>query len=109
MNSNSADSRNMFIQGGLRLTQSLAFLGNESTETYYFYRSSGENQSISLENFANQKGLQIEMMVGFKGQFFKKFDLLNASTLGFMYQLNPMFEENSTELYPLHFTWRFLF
>lgn len=109
LDNNAADARNMFIQSGVRFTQSLDFLGAEGFETTYFYRSRGESESISLSDFTNQTSLQFELMVGFKGQFFKKFDLLNASTLGFMYQLNPMFGDNSTEIYPLHFTWRFLF
>lgn len=100
------DARNMFFQGGLRITQSLDFMG---TGTSFYYRSAGNNESISLSDYTNQTGFQLELMVGFKGQFFKKFDLLNASTLGLVYQLNPTFKENSSKFFPLHFTWRFLF
>ncbi|MEL6539026.1 MAG: hypothetical protein AAFQ98_26655, partial [Bacteroidota bacterium] len=63
----------------------------------------------SLSEYITPTTLQVEFMLGFKGQFFKNFDLLNASTLGFMYQVNAKFGEGSTEVYPLHFTWRFLF
>ncbi len=105
----SSDSRNMFVQGGVRLIQSLDFLGAEGLATSYYYRSQGENESFSLSDYTNQTGLQLELMIGFKGQFFKNFDLLNASALGFMYQLNPVFDDNSSRVYPLHFTWRFLF
>ncbi|MEM8967650.1 MAG: hypothetical protein AAGE93_14620 [Bacteroidota bacterium] len=106
LENNAASSRNMFVQSGLRFVQSLDFLG---AETSYFYRSEDENETLSLSDFTNQTSLQLELMIGFKGQFFQKFDLLNASTLGFMYQLNPMFDDNSSEILPIHFTWRFLF
>lgn len=109
LDNNTAGSRNMFLQGGVRLMQSLDFLGAEILETSYYYRGDGENQFISLSDYTNQTGLQLELMIGFKGQFFKNFDLLNASTLGLMYQINPMFDDNSSAVYPLHFTWRFLF
>jgi hypothetical protein len=109
LNNYAAGTRNMFIQSGLRLTQSLDFTEVEGLETTYFFRSLGEDESVSLSEYANQTSLQLELMIGFKGQFFKNFDLLNASTLGFMYQLNPVLGDNSTEIYPLHFTWRFLF
>ncbi|WP_299523737.1 outer membrane beta-barrel protein [Winogradskyella sp.] len=109
MDNNASDSRNIFIQAGLRLTQSLDFIGNDSFETYYFYRSRGKDESIMLTDFVNQRRIQLEFMFGFKGQFFKKFDVLNASTLGFMYQLNPIFTSDSTAVHPIHFTWRFLF
>lgn len=101
-----ADTRNMFFQGGLRIAQSLDFMGFGTT---FYYRSNSENESISLSDYTNQTGFQLELMVGFKGQYFKKFDLLNSSTLGFIYQLNPTFKENSSQFLPLHFTWRFLF
>ncbi len=109
LENNAADSRNLFVQGGVRLIQSLDFLGAESLATSYYYRSEGASESLSLSDYTNQTGWQLELMIGFKGQFFKKFDLLNASTLGFMYQLNPMFDDNSSEVFPLNFTWRFLF
>jgi hypothetical protein len=101
-----ADTRNMFLQGGLRIVQSFDFI---DAGTSFNYRSMGKKESIALSDYTNQTSLQLELMIGFKGQFFKKFDLLNASTLGFMYQLNPIFKENSSQVYPLHFTWRFLF
>jgi len=103
-----AASRNMFLQGGLRLVQSLAFVSDDFGTTYHF-RSNGENTQISLSDFSNQRTFQMELMIGFKGQFFKKFDLLNASTLGFIYQFTSIFKNGSTEVYPVHFTWRFLF
>lgn len=109
IDNNSAHSKNMFVQGGLRLIQSLDFVGYESLGTTYYYRSDGENEEVSLSDFTNQTALQMELMIGFKGQFFKRFDLLNASTLGFMYQLTPLFKAGSTQVHPVHFTWRFLF
>jgi hypothetical protein len=102
----SKDARNIFLQGGLRVTQSLDFLG---IGTSFYYRSLGDNKAISLSHYTHQTGFQCELMLGFKGQFFKKFDLLNSSTLGFMYQINPMFQKKSSQVFPLHFTWRFLF
>ena len=109
LDNNASDSRNMFLQGGMRLVQSLDFLGSENLGTTYNFRRNGENETISLSDYTNQTVVQLELMIGFKGQFFKRFDLLNASTLGFMYQISSTFEEGSTEVFPLHFTWRFLF
>ena len=109
LDNNSSDSRNMFLQGGMRLVQSLDFVGSEGLGTTYYFRSNGENETVSLSDYTNQTTVQLELMIGFKGQFFKRFDLLNASTLGFMYQVNSTFKEGSTEIYPLHFTWRILF
>jgi len=104
-----ADTKNMFLQGGVRVVQSLDFIGSNPLRTTYYYRSEGKNEEIELSDYTNQTLLQAELMIGFKGQFFKRIDLLNASTLGVMYQFNPMFKGNSTEIYPMHFTWRFLF
>ena len=109
LDNNDPDGRNVFLQSGVRLVQTLDFIDSENSGTTYYFRSQGENSDISLGDFANQTLFQMELMVGFKGQFFENFDLLNASTLGFMYQFTPMLDEESTELYPLHFTWRFLF
>ena len=105
----SPEERNMFIQSGVRITQTLDFAGSEALQTHFYYRSNGENESHSLSDYTNQTSLQWEFMIGFKNQFFKNFDLLNASSLGFIYQLNPMFKDNSSDIYPMHFTWRFLF
>ncbi|GEM_PF-944364 len=109
LDNNAAYAKNMFLQSGVRIVQSLGFTGSESLETSYYFRSSDSSEEVSLGDFTNQTALQWELMVGFKGQFFKNFDLLNASTLGFMYQLTPLFKDGSTEVYPIHFTWRFLF
>lgn len=103
------NGRNMFVQGGVRLVQTLDFTGVDGLRSLYFFRSEDETDGIHLSDFANQSLLQLELMIGFKGQFFEKFDLLNASSLGFMYQLTPMLNEGSTKISPLHFTWRFLF
>lgn len=109
LSNNTADSKNMFIQSGIRLVQSLDFIGADDLGSIYYFRSNEERNQILLRDFVNQTSLQVEFMIGFKGQFFKRFDLLNASTLGFMYQFTPLFKEGSTEIYPIHFTWRFLF
>ncbi|MDN5210503.1 hypothetical protein QQ020_00550 [Fulvivirgaceae bacterium BMA12] len=106
---NTADTKNMFVQSGIRLVQTLDFINSDSFGTTYYYRSNGEENQISLDDFANQTVIQAELMIGFKGQFFKNFDILNASTLGFMYQFTPLLKDGSTEIYPIHFTWRFLF
>ncbi|UII74648.1 hypothetical protein LV716_10240 [Flagellimonas sp. HMM57] len=109
LDNNYADSKNMFVQSGIRFIQSLDFIGPESLGTTYYYRSNGEDEIVSLADFTNQTAVQLELMIGFKGQFFKRFDLLNASTLGFMYQPISLFKDGSSEIYPTHFTWRFLF
>ncbi|EOZ92867.1 hypothetical protein A33Q_3958 [Indibacter alkaliphilus LW1] len=49
-------------------------------------------------------------MLGFKGNYFKKLEILNASTFGFTYQFNsPLLAENVEMVKPIHLTWRFLF
>ncbi|UOY08661.1 hypothetical protein L0P88_08925 [Muricauda sp. SCSIO 64092] len=106
---NNADTKNMFVQTGVRLVQTLDFIGSENLGSTYFYRSRGEDNRTSISDFTNPTLLQAELMIGFKGQFFKKIDLLNASTLGFMYQFTPMLKNGSTAVFPVHFTWRFLF
>lgn len=109
LDNNGANRRNMFLQGGFRFVQTLDFIGASGLRSVYFFRSEGEDDGVHLSDFANQTLLQTELMIGFKGQFFKKFDLLNASTLGIMYQFTPMLSDGSTRIAPLYLTWRFLF
>lgn len=91
----------MFLQGGLRATL--------AGPTNFNYRMSGEPEEIDLGGFTNSIYLSAELMIGFKNDFFENFDLLNTSTLGFIYQMNPMFINTNFDVYPMHFTWRFLF
>ena len=91
----------MFFQGGLRASL--------SGPTNFSYRMNNEREQIDLGGFKNAVYFSAELMVGFKNDFFENFDLLNASTLGFIYQLNPLFINTNHEVFPMHFTWRFLF
>lgn len=80
-----------------------------SEQHWAYFKTSLKVRHYEKGDFTNQTLFQAELMVGFKGQFFKRFDLLNASTLGLMYRFTPMLNEGSTRIFPLHFTWRFLF
>lgn len=100
---NHKNSSNAFLQTGLRI----GLVGNTS----FLYRKSYENFSEDLNAYTKPLIYQWEFMIGFKGDFFKKLDLLNASTLGLIYQLSPMFDKQylNNEIAPIHLTWRFLF
>ena len=91
---------NIFIQGGLRL--------NFAGSTYFEYRENNETFEESLSRFQNDFSLQLELMLGFKGDFFEKLAILNSSSLGVIYQTQPIFN-SGTNIQPVHFTWRLLF
>lgn len=91
---------NIFLQGGLRL--------NFAGSTYFEYRENNETFEESLSSFQNDFSLQLELMIGFKGDFFDKLAILNSSSLGIIYQTQPIFE-SGTNIKPVHLTWRFLF
>lgn len=98
----SRNTSNAYLQGGLRIS------ANGSTS--FSYRSDNETFSDDLKPNATAYNLQAELMIGFKGNFFKNFDLLNASSIGVIYQFSQMFDERSSQnIRPIHFTWRFLF
>ncbi|TVP49746.1 MAG: hypothetical protein EA341_08845 [Mongoliibacter sp.] len=59
---------------------------------------------------ASPFNLQAELMLGFKGNYFKKLEILNASTFGLTYQFNsPLQAGNVENISPINLTWRFLF
>jgi hypothetical protein len=91
---------NIFLQGGIRLS----FAGS----TYFEYRENNKTFEESLSQFQNNFLLQIEFMIGFKGDFFDNIAILNSSSLGVIYQTQPIFDAG-TNIKPVHFTWRFLF
>jgi hypothetical protein len=98
----SKQTSNIFVQTGLR--------GGYNLSTTYSYRENNQNQSINLSEVAGPFNLQAELMLGFKGNYFKKLEILNASTFGFTYQFNsPLLAENVEMVKPIHLTWRFLF
>lgn len=98
----SKSSSNAYLQGGLRISA--------NGTTSFSYRRNNEAISENLKAFANAYNLQAELMVGFKGNFFKRFDLLNASSIGVIYQFTQMFDDRALQnIRPIHFTWRFLF
>jgi hypothetical protein len=74
------------------------------------YRSGGEKFSRSLSEGSRNFIWQVEFMLGFKGEFFDCLGLLNSSSLGVIYSLDPLFSsESEVNLQPLHFSWRFIF
>ncbi len=91
---------NVFLQGGVRL--------NFAGTTYFVYRQNNEIIEESLSSYQNDFSLQFEFMLGFKGDFFEKIAILNSSSLGLIYQPQPIFD-SGTNIKPVHFTWRFLF
>jgi hypothetical protein len=96
-------SRKIFIQTGFRLGLPVI--------TNFSYR---ENNKRHLKNLSmNQSKIvyQVETLIGFSENCFKKIELLNGTTLGIMYQINPIFKPSKleTKLSPVHLTWRFLF
>lgn len=97
----SRNTKNAFVQLGTRVSWS----GNE-----FSYRQAGEEQTRSLIDGSRSFIWHAEFAIGFKGDFFKCFDLLNSSSLGVRYAINPMFsDESNVDLHPIHFTWRFIF
>lgn len=98
----SKQTSNIFLQTGLR--------GGYNLSTTFTFRENNENQSINLSKVASPFNLQAELMLGFKGNYFKKLGILNASTFGFTYQFNsPLTAGNVENIRPINLTWRFLF
>lgn len=98
----SKETSNIFLQTGLRAGYNLS--------TTFSFRENDQNQSVNLSEVASPFNLQAELMLGFKGNYFKKLEILNASTFGFIYQLNsPLAAENVENIRPINLTWRFLF
>lgn len=91
----------MFFQGGLRVSL--------SGPTTFTYRMNNKREEKNLDGFKNEVYFGAEFMAGFKNDFFENFDLLNASTFGFIYQINPLFINSNYDVLPMHFIWRFLF
>ncbi|WP_194973086.1 outer membrane beta-barrel protein [Aquiflexum lacus] len=98
----SKQTSNIFLQTGLR--------GGYNFSTTFGYRENNENQTINLSEVASPLNLQAELMIGFKGDYFKKLEILNASTFGLTYQFNsPLTAGNVDNIRPINLTWRFLF
>ncbi|TVP47232.1 MAG: hypothetical protein EA341_12930 [Mongoliibacter sp.] len=98
----SKETSNIFLQTGLRAGYNLS--------TTFSFRENDQNQSVNLSEVASPFNLQAELMLGFKGNYFKKLEILNASTFGFTYQFNsPLAAENVENIRPINLTWRFLF
>lgn len=76
----------------------------------FSYRSGGEKFKRSLSEGSRKFIWQAEFMVGFKGEFFDCLGLLNSSSLGVIYSLDPLFTSGSdVNFQPVHFSWRFMF
>ncbi|WP_373523694.1 outer membrane beta-barrel protein [Aquiflexum sp.] len=98
----SKQTPNIFIQTGLR--------GGYNLSTTFAYREDNQNQTINLSEVASPFNLQAELMLGFKGDYFEKLEILNASTFGLTYQFNsPIQAGNVENIRPINLTWRFLF
>lgn len=98
----SKQTSNIFLQTGLR--------GGYNLSTTFAFRENNQNQSINLSEVASPFNLQAELMLGFKGNYFKKLEILNASTFGLTYQFNsPLQAGNVENIRPINLTWRFLF
>ncbi|MGY6743579.1 MAG: outer membrane beta-barrel protein [Cecembia sp.] len=98
----SKQTSNIFLQTGLR--------GGYNLSTTFSFRENNQNQSLNLSEVARPFNLQAELMLGFKGNYFKKLEILNASTFGLTYQFNsPLSAGNIENVRPIHLTWRFLF
>jgi hypothetical protein len=96
------ETPNIFLQTGFR--------GGYNLSTTFAYRENNENQSINLSDIASPFNVQAELMLGFKGNYFEKLEILNASTFGVTYQFNnPLSAGNVENIRPIHLTWRFLF
>lgn len=104
------DEKNgFFLQGGLRIAQSLDFT-NVFLTTYH-YRQHNEFETLELQNYINQTLFQAEFSIGVKGSFDGILGILSSSSIGMIYQFTPMFNEapGVEDIRPLHFTWRFIF
>lgn len=98
----SKEKGNIFLQSGLRAGYNLS--------TTFAYRENSKNETVNLSDGASQFGLQAEIMLGIKGDYFEKLKILNASSFGLTYQFNsPLQIENVVNVRPVHLTWRFLF
>lgn len=98
----SKETSNIFLQTGLRAGYNLS--------TTFSFRENDQNQSVNLSEVASPFNLQAELMLGFKGNYFNKLEILNASTFGFTYQfISPLAAENVENIRSINLTWRFLF
>lgn len=98
----SKQTSNIFIQTGMRAGYNLS--------TTFTYRENNQNQSLNLSEIASPINLQAELMLGFKGNYFKSLQILNASSFGLTYQFNQLLtSDNVDKIRPIHLTWRFLF
>lgn len=98
----SKKTSNIFLQTGLRSAYNLS--------TTFAFRGNNENKNINLSHISSPLNLQGELMLGFKGNYFKKLEILNASSFGFTYQFTqPLMAEKVENFRPIHLTWRFLF
>lgn len=99
---NRPEDTGVYVQGGIRVAL------NGSSD--FTYRQGGEAQSDDISGLTQQRTLSGEFMLGFKGNFFERIDLLNASSFGIIYQFTPVFAVSTTNaIRPIHVTWRFLF
>ena len=99
---NSRNAPNIFVQTGLR--------GGYNLSSVMTYRENDQDESINLSEIVSPFNFQIELMLGFKGDFFKKLDILNASAFGLTYQVGNVLDAgNVDQVKPIHLTWRFLF
>lgn len=101
----------LFIQAGARVVGSMDFLNAPPFQTVYHYRENNAETIIPLHNFINHALFQVEFSIGVKGRFNNFWSILNSSTVGLIYQFTPILTRGSqtTELNPMHLSWRFLF
>ena len=96
------DHASMYVQSGLRIGHNLW--------TDFTYRDGGNEQEMNLQPYSNAIIYQGEFLIGFKGDFFKNFVMLNSSSIGLIYQFNGIFQsEGTSSISPVHITWRLMF
>ena len=101
-NGNSTQKGSLFVQAGLRLAS--PFLSE------YQCRIDNSDKSISLNGYVNHLLFQTELSIGAKGELNGVLSLLDSSTIGIIYQFNPIFNNDGVaKLCPAHFSWRFYF
>lgn len=99
-NRNCLKSGSIFIQAGFRLATPIY--------SVYYYRENNIDKSIPLGSYVNSLLLQTEVSIGAKGELKGIFSILSSSTIGIIYQFNPIFNENgAAKLSPIHISWRF--
>jgi hypothetical protein len=101
----------LFLQTGIRVSRTTDFLGLNYFDTRFVYRANNMDNVLHIGEFINQTMLQFEASVGVKGQYDNLWSILNSSTIGVIFQLTPVLNQSSvtTELNPLHLSWRFYF